>query len=208
MQQTILVAGTHGWRNDGTVQWFSPGSPFASFLAANGAHPFFAPGPLPFIWSTDLGGVGVGDGDLVVWAGAGANLYWFCVPPVAPQRRIPGAELNIIAHSHGLQVVLYAASFGLKINHLISVCSPVRQDVMGVAKKARPNIAHWRHLHSDRSDWWQWFGSLFDGDLRLPRAHPLADVNETIPAVGHTGLLDKPDYFHYWVDKGWIGDLR
>jgi len=211
----VLVAGTHSW-DPKDPDWHSPGSPFVQFLMSRGVFPVFGQqtsehGGIelrPFVWSTDLGGVSFGDGDLRVWLAAGLNLYSYIVPPLCPERRLPVDRTNIIAHSHGLQVVLVACRAGLKINTLISVGSPIRKDMDSTAKAARPNIKTWVHIHSDGSDRWQVFGSLFDGRLGIVRKHPLADINEFVPKVGHTDLLRDPDQFHHWQERGWLEKLR
>jgi hypothetical protein len=210
--KTVLIAGTHAWRNDGRQEWYCPGSPFATFLESQHVSPLFVPDtvtekPQPFVWSTAIGGVGWGSGDLVAWAAAGVSLFQLVVPPLCPERRVPAAGLALIAHSHGLQVALYACAAGLKVDTLISVSSPIRKDMTATAQRARPNIRHWLHLHSDGSDKMQWLGELFDGHLGIVRAHPLADVNEATPGVGHSDVLNRPEDFHYWVDRGWLKGL-
>lgn len=205
---TVLVAGTHAWRGGQTLEWFFPASLFAQFLGTHDIDVVSAlrgDDKLPFIWSTDLGGVGLNKDDCLVWQAAGVNLFWFCVPPRCPANQIPPADLNIIAHSHGLQVVLHAAgTYGLKINRLVSVSSPVREDMRKTAELARKNIAFWTHLHSDFSDRWQWLGEMFDGHFGVVREHPLADVNVKIPKVGHSQLLRDPEKFDLWIRNGWL----
>lgn len=207
----VLIAGTGAWANDSRVDWYCPTSPFVSYIAAHGIFPIFGKGidqPCPFVWSTRLGGVGFGNHDLLEWAAAGANLFMYCVPPLCPDRRLLPSETNIIAHSHGLQVVLYACARGLKVNALVSVGSPIRKDMEATAKAARPNIGRWLHLHSDCSDRWQWLGELFDGHLGIVREHPLADLNDCVPNAGHSSVLERPEYFHLWEERGWLTWLR
>lgn len=206
--RTVLVSGTHGWRGTNDRSWYSQGSPFVTFLQQQGVDVVFTPEGQPFIWSTDLGGVGFGKDDHAVWSSAGMNLFWYCVPPLCPEKRIPPNELAVITHSHGLQVALYAAAAGLKIRVLIDVSGPVRKDMRSVAKKARPNIYFWDHVHSDASDRWQWIGSMFDGHLGIVRQHPLADVNTMIPHAGHTGTLEQPELFKVWNEEGLIEPLK
>lgn len=203
----ILVAGTDAWNDDATVAWYDPTSNFAEFLTTAGVGPLFAPGPTPFVWSTRLGGV-FGRGKLLEWDAAGVALKNFVIPPFHPELREPVEQTAVIAHSHGLQVVLFACAKGLKIDTLISVGSPVREDMMPTARLARANIRWWLHIHSDVSDRMQWLGELFDGHFGIVRAHPLADVNESVPHVGHSDLLNNPSDFHYWIDRGWIQKLQ
>ena len=200
--RVVLVAGTHSWRNDNRIDWYCPGSPFARLLESYGLAPLFPKSNdvcEPWAWSSDVGGIGFGDEDLATWAAAGKNLFWFCVPPRCPDQRVPGDELIVIAHSHGGQVAIMAAAFGLKIAHLITVAAPIRKDVQPYAQRALDNIGEWTHIHSDSSDKWQWFGSLFDGRWGIYRAQPLADRNVAIPKVGHSEILRKPDLFFHWT---------
>jgi hypothetical protein len=205
--RAILIAGTNGWQPDATnPEWFQPGSAFARFLESNTSiRPVFGPdGTRPFTWSTDLGGVGFGKGDLRVWQSGGVNLYAYAVPPLAPDARIPSSDLILIAHSHGLQVALCALAYGLKADRLISIGSPIRKDMEAITAKARPNVRHWLHVHSDGSDRWQWIGELFDGGFRIRRDAPLADRNDFVANVGHSELLRNPANFHFWLEKGWV----
>lgn len=190
MRQVILVPGTHAW--DGQKQdWYSLGSPFHTFMSNMPDHVLVQP---PYVWSTRLGGVGFGNGDLVGYLAAGVNLFQFCVPPRCPERQIPSRDLVVISHSHGLQPVLYAASQGLKIDLLIDVSGPVRYDLMDVAKAARPNIRRWVHIYGGHKDLWQWFGELFDGHLGIVRKHPLASLNVRVAQADHGAVLREPTY--------------
>lgn len=199
MQKVVCVAGTHDWSSDETTsRWYRRGSPFVTLLSRS-TEPVFTPEGSPFTWSTDLGGVGFGKSDLNVWDAAGQNLFWYCVPPRCPERRIPGAELTIITHSHGLQPVLFACGqYGLKVNRLISVTGPVRGDMEAMARLARPNITLWQHLYAKR-DFWQLVGGLFDGHLGFHQKHPLADENHFVEGTNHSQLLRDADRFtHFW----------
>lgn len=193
--RAILVAGTWNWRADATARWYRPDSPFVAHLAARGVGVYG--GDSPFVWSTDLGGIGLGDGDLVTWKAAGINLLHYCVPPLCPERRIAPEDLNVISHSHGLQVVLAACASGLKVNRFVDVCGPFRHDMGEVAALARPNIGRWTHVHAGVRDRWAWRGGMFDTRNPLKwfhnrRDHPLADRNLEFPDVGHTDLITQP----------------
>jgi hypothetical protein len=196
--QTVCVAGTNDWSDDQSVRWYCKGSPFIQLLERRGMCPFFTPDcGDPFIWSTDLGGIGFGNSDHKVWAAAGRSLKNFCVPPLAPHLRIPKDQLQIITHSHGVQVALYAAAAGLKIDRLISVTGPVRRDMEPVIEKARPNIRYWRHVWTG-GDWWQLMGGLFDRRLGVTRKFKQADNNVKIPGIGHSGLFRDPSFLAEW----------
>jgi len=189
MKQVILIPGTHGW--DGfRKDWYSPGAPFHDFIPTVPGHELVCPDE-PFVWSSRLGGIGFGDDDLVVYRAAGENLYHYAVPPRCPDKLIAPEDLVVISHSHGLQVVLYAAARGLKIALLIDISGPVRADMMPTALLAKPNIKRWVHTYGGRRDRWQWLGGLFDGHVGIERKHPLAE-NLQVPGADHGEVLREP----------------
>lgn len=195
----VPVAGT--WASRRTGEWSEVSSPFSGFLQQHGCANLCAKADVPFEWTTNLDLFPPRHDD---WKAGGAALFYFIVPPLHPEFRVPPEETVVITHSHGLQVALYAAAMGLKIDRLIDVAGPVRKDMMDVAKTARPNIRRWLHLHSDFSDRMQWLGELFDGHFGIVREHPLADENDGVRKVGHGGLLRDPNDFHFWGDRGWL----
>ncbi len=216
MTRFLPVAGTHGWRGQPTGGWWQWPSPWLSYMHRHGCTPFNR--QRPFVWSTQLQGhriwrrwLGLQDRHLA-WECAADNLYAYLVPPVhggsCSGVHASADETRIVCHSHGLQVVLFAAAMGLRIKTLISVGSPVRADMLGVAEVARPRIGHWLHLHSDTSDTWQVLGGIGDGVFGIVRAHPLADENRAVPHVGHTGVLTDEDAFSLWEINGWLEVLR
>lgn len=183
----LPIAGTHA--NNGG-QWWQPGSPFLAYMADHGIR---FEGYEPFEWSCDLDGV--------FWelsrrhrdwrAGGKALRYYLggAYLPVTPD--------VVMAHSHGLQVALYAASEGVQIPVLVSIMSPVREDMRRVAEAARPNISWWLHLYTPK-DWTQRLGTWFDGKWGAGRQHPLADVNMPIHGVEHGSLVSDPRRFPLW----------
>lgn len=192
MRQVILVPGTYAW--DGVKKdWYSPGAHFHEMIKALPSHVLVSP-QHPFVWSTRLGGVGFGDGDLVIYKAAGRNLFHYAVPPLAPDLQVPSEDLVVISHSHGLQPVLFAAEDGLKIDLFIDIAGPVRKDMMGTAARARPNIRRWVHVHAGRRDRWQWLGTLFDGHRGIVRKHPLAHENYPVPEADHSEVVREPKY--------------
>ena len=180
MRTILTVAGTHGYDDP----WRRKDSPLCRHLVSSGVA--IEDG---FVWSTDLGGVGFGSSDLRGWEAAGVNLDHFVVPPRCPDLRIPGDDLVFLCHSHGLQPCLFACARGVKVDTLVSVCSPVREDLMQIARLARPNIRRWIYIHGGRRDRWGWLGALFDGHIGIRRAHPLADENIACPEADHNDPL-------------------
>lgn len=212
-QYYLPVAGTHGWRGDAKGRWWSDDGAFGLFLAA---HEFrHLGGPRPFVWTTDVNGhkpwrrwLGTGNPHLD-WDCAGENLRNYVRPyRDATDQYTPLGDRRLIVHSHGLQPVLYAcAKYDLKIHRLVSVMSPVRDDMMELAQDARRNIGGWMHLHTDSTDRWQLLGQVGDGALRITRRHSCADFNVQVKGVGHTGLLEDPTLFKLWIDCGWLDFL-
>jgi hypothetical protein len=198
----VPVQGTNSWRDIPiraaqftTKLWWQEGSDFTQYLLSK--HNLMVLNPhLPFIWDTDISGVFWKKGHRD-WMAAGANfLRHFEFQDVPMEAR------NAIPHSHGLQVVLHACAQGLKLRNVVSVCGPVRKDMMKVAEAARPNIGHWLAI-SDPKDRTQQKGEWFDGSLVYQHKHPLADVNDVIPGIGHSNVLYDPSYFHFWAENHW-----
>jgi hypothetical protein len=203
MIKYLPVQGTWETRTEGS--WSLPSSPLSAYLEPRGLHNLSGDGTIPYAWSTDLD---FAQGDHQAWIAGGKALFYYLVPPLNPAGAWPPAETVIVTHSHGLQVALYAAALGLKIDRLLTFMGPVRKDMMSIAEQARKNIRSWRFVRSDESDRWQWFGELFDGHLGVVRNHPLADINERVPHVGHAGVLRDPANFPLWESNGWIDFLK
>jgi hypothetical protein len=198
----VAVAGTHGWDGGEPTadDWWCPTSPFAQFLANNGHLPLEL--TRPFIWSTALAGVPTWQfwkrPKPTHWEAAAWALIYYA----------DNAPINVISHSHGLQVVMMAAKFWLKIGTLIDVCGPVRGDMMDTYRAGLLNIGTWVHVHSDGSDLIQLAGAWFDGHLGPVRAVAIEGVvNVPLPGVGHTRLLNDPTLFDVWKAQGWVTRL-
>jgi len=211
MTAVLLVQGTHGWGRSADVQWWECRSPFVAFLRSMDFR--IIGGDRPYIWDTDLDGIGWLHRRPFKkhrnWEAAGLSLYAYIVPPLNAQwdDYVPIADRNLIAHSHAMQVVAYACAAGLKINRLITIGSPVRQDMDEVYHLARANIREWMHVHSDGSDRVQWFGELFDGHLGIVRKQAAATTNLLVAKVSHSKLLNDPSCFLLWQTKGLVGFL-
>lgn len=186
------VPGTWGFDGNGhdDDEWWQPHSEFVKFLQSHGYHQILIEGQ-PFVWSTNVDGFGLHRD----WQSAAKALQYFL-------HTVPYRHRNIIAHSHGGQVALLAAANGVKIRNLITVSTPVRGDLKPVIAKARQNIGHWTHIHSGKKDFWQLFGSLWDGQIGLFRRMKQADVNVELPALDHSDLLRQPEHFHHWIAGG------
>lgn len=195
----VCVHGTWGADFDDPKpdKWWEPGSPFCDYLFAQGFDPIVCE---PFIWSGNL------EGTSGFWP-----WNWFR----SPERRtwkagaralryllssVPFEHRNVIAHSHGGQLVFYLAATGFKMRRLITVGTPVRADVPVGA--ARPNIERWLHLYS-ADDGVQVKGSLGDRRVGAGRIFRDADINSQMPG-GHSDVLNRSELYEQWRAKGWL----
>src|SRR6266542_941457 len=175
MQSVILVPGTF-FKADG---WSSPGSPFCRYLESRGftAIPFRG-------WSGDVDGFTydpLENGSHADWKAGGWALRYLLAREPYP----------VIAHSHGGQVAaLTAADTRTPLSALITVCTPVRQDMRPIYREARLTIGHWRHVYASGWDLLQRAGELFDGHVGWVRQMADAHDNVGIPGISHSKLLD------------------
>jgi hypothetical protein len=196
-----LVEGTWGgtWASD-------PASPFRDMLRRRDIAAVLFEG-----WSTDVDGVpnvlaGQKHGD---WVAGGYGFSYFL-------ELLAYEDRNVICHSHGLAPVLYGLQkrgAAVPIRRLISVCSPVRDDLQDVADAAKPHIGRWRHISSNHGDPMQRLGELFDGHFTWPfgkaaRQWTQADENLSIPGIGHSKLLNDPRFLDLWQADGMLDFLR
>lgn len=201
----VLVEGT--WGGD----WARASSAFCAMLRAANFAPMRFQG-----WSGDVDGVPtiLHSGTHSDWIAGGYGLRYF-LASLAPHER------NVICHSHGINPVLYALALEgaplTPVRNLISVCSPVRRDMQGVARDAVGRIGRWRHLASQNGDVMQLLGELFDGHIgwherqwRVTDAagRPASNIeNLTIPGIGHSGLFT-PRFLDLWKTDGMLDFLR
>ncbi len=211
MPAYLPIAGTWGWGGMRTIgQWWQADSPFAEWMRANDWYAY-APAD-PFVWDTSLSGI-LPWRRHTTWEAAAHSLnYYFRAKAYPPGvGYIPKDDRRVIAHSHGLQVVLLACGrLGLHLHTLISVGSPVRSELYrdGTVQAARANIGAWLHLYDPRCDLWQFAGEFGDGSFFWRRQHPLADKNVPVPGGKHARILTDPTYFPLWAAKGWLGWLQ
>jgi hypothetical protein len=191
--------------------WYEYGHPFINFMAANG---FILYDPFDtFQWSGDLDGHfgwlpwnWFGSKEHRDWKAAASALRYYL-------RSIPLEDRNIIAHSHGLQVVLYAVGgrlgqLPLPINKLLSVGSPVREDMDKQMQKARPYIKFWEHVYDPTDDRIQIAGEVGDGKIGQVRDIKVADKNTPKKGIQHSTVLREPARFQTLLDLGVIDRFR
>lgn len=214
----VLVQGTDSWTGTETDigEWWSHG-PFIAFLRAHGFEPYRADDP--FFWSTDLNGHkgwrrwftrlfhSKRTADHRDWQAGGRALRDHIAP-------LAFEGLNFIAHSHGLQVLAYAAlqakTLGrpLRLRRVVTVGSPIRLGDMAAAYLAlREASEYWLHIY-DNEDEIQEAGELGDGRVGVMRACPWAHLNVMVPDIEHSRILRETGPMQLWQTEGWLDLLR
>ena len=179
--KTILIGGTHA--NDADP-WFSPESSFALTAPFHNVEISTGRGE-GFIWSTQLEVWRFKkDMGTDAWQAAAHSLNSYI-------DAYCDGQANVIAHSHGGNVAAIAASsvWRTRINHLITVGTPVRKSMDIVYLGAANGVNKWTHIYSD-SDWWQMFGTFGTFNPWKTRTREHAHNNRLIKAKGHTELHD------------------
>lgn len=155
-----------------------------------------------FLWSGILGGVRpllnglLNDGDpdearngadqpeLLLWLDAGEKLALFC--------QVNGLERpHVLSHSHGLQVVIYAAVRGQRFATAVSVSGPVRDDLRRARWIARDRIRRWVQFYDPVNDRTIRAGEAFDGHPGFAGVLPEGESIDT-SGSGHSGLVIEP----------------
>lgn len=203
----VPVQGTWGWDEDpDKTVWWEDGSPFTTHLRSLGL--IRLPSRRPYLWSTELEGHQVWQRLLhtparkhTIWKAAGLSLCYFLD---GDNGTVPHYNRNLIGHSHALQVILYACGlYGLRIRNLVSVGSPIREDMAKMAEEARKNIDNWAHIYDPSGDDVGEGGEFNDGRFRWPwqkRLEPLADLKIPVVGAGHSGTLNDPKFFNVWTE--------
>lgn len=195
----LAIAGTGGAGR--AADWNALTSPFTVFLRTRGLTPLVEDERRLYGWDTALDGL---DGHDYTWDYWGKSLFHYIVPPLGNgEPAIPPSETFIIGHSHAGNLVAYACGkYGLKINGLITVGTPIRGNLTPLYEAASRNIERHLHLHAGWKDYMQVLGSLFDGGFGIHREHPFA-INQPMPG-GHGDILRKPELFPLWVQNHWL----
>jgi pimeloyl-ACP methyl ester carboxylesterase len=196
----ITVAGTNGARRN--ADWDSPTSNLSKFFLENGCQQLEVNPLKRYMWSTALDGI---DATNSTWDAAGRALAHYIAPPLLGESLVKPEDTYVIAHSHGGNVVAYACGkYGLKIDGLITVGTPIRKDLYEIYQAAVPNISRHLHIYAGWRDLWQIFGSVFDGRFGIHRQHPFTNHNHKVPKGGHGSVLRDPKFFPLWLERGWL----
>lgn len=196
----INIAGTNGAKNP--RDWDSINSDFSKFLQSHGCEQLEANPLKRYMWSTAVDGI---DATHNTWDAAGRALAHYIAPPLLSESLVKPEDTYIIAHSHGGNVVAYACGkYGLKVNGLITVGTPIRKDLYAIYEAALPNISRHLHIHAGWRDYWQVLGSMFDGRFGIHRRHPYATINGQVPGGNHGSVLRDKRFFGLWIEQGWL----
>ena len=142
---------------------------------------------VPFLWSSNLDGL---IGENYDWRSGGAALKNY-IEARQCKYGITNEPINLISHSHGMQIVAYAAYFGLRLGTVVTVAGPKRDKLDRQYKSIQTGSKCWIHVHSDWRDVWQLFGSLRWGSpFGQARDMKYANKNVYIPHTSHTDLMD------------------
>jgi hypothetical protein len=196
MKTLVTVHGTFGR----AAGWHLPGSLLRDMAASRGIA------VRDFLWSGVLAGLptalpgdpaerenGADDGALLPWLDAGEKLdldLWGLTPANRP--------LHVLSHSHGLQVVTFAALRGVEFETAISVSGPIRRDMLRARRAAAHNIRKWvQFADPTGTDRTIIEGELHDGGgLQAVFDLPEGTTIHT-PDMGHSGALTD----HYWLTQ-------
>src|SRR5216684_1758334 len=164
----VVVAGTWGFHD-----FWQPQSAWGRRATERG----FLLNHDPFRWS----------GDLVVrdhqpWQIAASSLTWYLA---AKHLAAPA----VLVHSHGIQIVTYAASYGQRFGHVLDIEGPPRSDMEEVYVAALPNMLSWTHLWNS-GDSILIAGEVGEGAGEVTYLMKHATTNLEIPSkFGHSGLF-------------------
>ena len=195
-----LVAGTWG-RDPSHGGWWRAGSEFRRMLLALGVPLVGADDANAiFSWTTRLDGV---DGDNADWDEAGKALVWYAHAQLSPDEPGTWKPVSVIAHSHGGNVLAYAAWHGLAIDTAITLATPVRADMEVQYRMLAQRARRWVHVYTDeRTGWgWQILGAAGWNTLFAPVHREMAHAHENVYVPGYAhGDLVRPGL---WLDQRW-----
>lgn len=193
------ISGTWGRSGAGSYGWWRPPSVFIANLQSAGLE--IVSDVDYFDWSTNLDGVKGHNDD---WETSGKALYWWWQSHGSP-------PLSLIGHSHAAQVIAYALAYGVRLGdpltlqHLVTVASPVREDINGLWAIGRPYVRDWTHLYCDEVErapddlGYQEIGSR-PHTAAFPFTREMSHANRNIrilPATTHHGMM----WSKLWLDR-------
>lgn len=145
----------------------------------------------PFVWNVGIDGVPLIGNKLRSWMAAGWNLYQYMMHEAFEDK-------NFLISSHGFQVWCFYQWYGGETRNLVTVGSPIREDVLtkaGIGIFAK--LEAWSAIVDSGFDRTKEMGELFDGRWGHV-AQPSRMQLIRIPKIHHTDILYEKA--HLWVD--------
>lgn len=215
MIRILGVGGTWSTAHEQeAVQWYQKGAPLYWFIRARGftwlvgrdGRVFRWTGRLAGhqIWRTAIRWVTFGwvkwKPSIVDWEVLGDTLYdHVCPTLVEPAHWLPACVTHLWLHSHAGNGGFFACAKGLIANTFTTFCTPPRQEMVAVIKRARARMGFWVHVHSNHVDKVAIAGTLGDGDANI--IHKFSELvdEDTGKTLAELGL--GPD-LELFVDDG------
>lgn len=199
----IPIAGTWSWEDNprsmvrtavqNTVRpWWKRGS--AHSVQMNECGLYIYDPEDPFAWDTTLA-LGV---RVPRWRAAGWNLQqWHRL------KKIPYEHANYLTYSHGIQPLLFALHYGMRIRNLVSVSPPLRNDVLKeIGPEALQRFQSWTILTEVGLDVWremgQWFDTRTEDEISAEGVRIIR-----VSGMGHGRILTDPLCIPWWKERGW-----
>lgn len=182
----LPIGGTWGRKNQN--DWYKAGSWFENMMNSHGHQRV---GRKLRFWSHGLSGTFGCGNDRLVWEFGGEVLNsWSIEHGPSP------SQLIIIAHSHGGQVAAFALAGGVECHTLITIDTPIRDDMTEVWEAGVENRVEHNHLFGTG---WASRMRIF-GQRRFGRRMPTSTKNTGISG-GHNGMVtESSKYLAQWED--------
>jgi len=196
--------GVHGTWDLAEDSWWRHGSPFCKLAAENGLHceeefeTFFWNGAIDGVSLKTVLTLGLLRDRHYTWMASGLSL----------RNRLRLSALkdrNLIVHSYGLSVLAYAE---IEVNNIISVGSPIRNDLSSRYRALRNRCNRWMHIYDTEWDHMAYLGQLFDGRWFGTRRCEFAHENCRLKHIGHSKILRDPVAMQKWKSEGWYDFLK
>ena len=198
MPEYGCVQGTWGFSLKSAGMFWQPGSNFNCYMTSKGFE-LLKPED-PFIWNTNLNGLNpfeTREKNHKDWM-AGAHAWKWWLADIIRQRR------KFILHSHAFQLFQYYLDMSPDhyIDTWIAVGSPIRGDMMPIIERNRYKYRQGLLITDTHVDWTKYWGEAFAGNR--PPEEKLPFKIDKFPGPQHSYVLNNPDFFHLWEERGWL----
>lgn len=204
MKPTWIIPIHGTWSLNQVHPWWKINSDFEQFAKRHNIF-FKQVNSEPFIWNDRIDGIGwkslFGIKDRHDdWRTAGFALRYYL-------QRIKLDDRNLILHSHAWPVYLYS---NMPVRNIITVGSPMRADLYGLALEAKRSKLYNYHLHiyDQVFDKIAFLGQIGDGKWFGSRDCKTADLNHKLKNIGHSRILTDLEHMIKWQSQGWFDILR